>query len=111
VLPNYQNTLRYLNPAVFQLIPRAAASGAPVRPGSAGRGAFREPGLWNLDFSLAKHVSIREGVRVQIRADMFNAFNHTNLSGLRTNRNDGFFGQLLSTRGARVIQVGASLTF
>ena len=111
VLPNYQNTLQYLNPAVFQLIPRASASGAPLRPGNAGPGAFREPGLWNLDLSLAKYVSIREGVKVQVRADMFNAFNHTNLSGLRTNRNDSFFGQLLSTRGARVIQVGASLTF
>lgn len=111
VLPNYQSTLQYLNPAVFQLIPRSAASGAPVRPGNAGRGAFREPGLWNLDFSLAKYVSIREGLRLQFRTDMFNAFNHTNLSGLRTNLNDRFFGQLLSTRGARVIQMSLRLDF
>jgi hypothetical protein len=111
VLSDYQKTLQYLSPAVFQLIPRSEASGAPIRPGNAGRGAFREPGLWNLDWSLTKYVPIRESVKLQIRADMFNAFNHTNLSGLRTNRNDRFFGQLLSTRGARIIQVDASITF
>ena len=47
----------------------------------------------------------------QIRGDMFNALNNTNLSGLRTSRNDAFFGRLLGTRGARVIQVGAVLNF
>jgi len=93
------------------LIPRAAASGAPIRPGNAGRGSFREPGQWNLDLSVSKYVPIHEAVRMQIRADMVNALNHTNLSGLRTNLNDSFFGQLLNTRGARIIQVGASLSF
>jgi hypothetical protein len=111
VLSDYRDTLRYLNPAVFQLIPRSAASGAPIRPGTAGRGEFREPGLWNLDFSLAKYISIREGLRLQFRTDMFNAFNHTNLSGLRTSLNDAFFGQLLSTRGARVMQMSLRLDF
>jgi len=42
---------------------------------------------------------------------MINAFNHTNLSGLRTNLNDGFFGQLLSTRGARLMQMSLRLDF
>jgi hypothetical protein len=103
--------LQYLNPGAFQLIPRAAASGAPIRPGNAGRGMFREPGLWNLDLSVSKYVPVDERLRMQIRADLLNALNHTNLSGLRTNRNDAFFGQLLNTRGARIIQVGASLSF
>jgi hypothetical protein len=50
-------------------------------------------------------------MRLQFRADMFNALNHTNLSGLRTSRNDGFFGRLLGTRGSRLMQVGAVLNF
>ncbi len=110
---NYRDTLRYLNPAVFRLIPVSSASGAPVRPGNVGRNSLREPGLWNLDFSLGKTfpVPVRESMRLQVRADMFNALNHTNLSGLRTSLNDSFFGQLLSTRGARLMQVGAVLTF
>ena len=50
-------------------------------------------------------------MRLQIRTDMFDALNHTNLSGLRTSIDDRFFGQLLSTRGARVVQLNARLTF
>lgn len=110
---DYRETLQYLNPAVFQLIPVSSASGAPIRPGNVGRGFSREPGMWNLDFSLAKsfRLPLREGMRLQFRADMFNAMNNTNLSGLRTNRNDSFFGRLLGTRGARLMQVGALLNF
>jgi len=71
----------------------------------------RAPGLWNVDFSLAKNFAIRENMRLQIRTDLFNALNHTNLSGLRTSINDAFFGQLLSTAGARIVQLNARLTF
>ncbi len=110
---DYRNTLQYLNPAVFQLIPVASASGAPIRPGNVGRGSIREPGQWNLDFSVSKSfpIPVREAMRLQTRADMFNALNHTNLSGLRTSRNDNFFGRLLGTRGSRLMQVGAVLNF
>lgn len=111
VLSNYHETLQYLNPDAFQLIPVVSASGAPIHPGNAGPGEWRAPGQWNLDFSLAKNFSIRENMKLQIRGDMFNALNHTNLSGLRTSVNDPRFGQLLSTRGARIIQVNARISF
>jgi hypothetical protein len=111
VLSDYTKTLQYLNPAAFQRIPVASASGAPIRPGNFSPGALRAPGLWNLNFSLAKNFSLRENLKLQIRTDMFNAFNHTNLSGLRTSINDPLFGQLLSTMGARVMQFNARLTF
>ncbi len=111
VLSNYHDTLQYLNTAAFQRIPVVAASGAPIRPGNAGVGIVRAPGMWNLDFSLAKNFALRENVRLQIRTEMFNALNHTNLSGLRNSVNDAFFGQLLSTMGARIIQLNARLSF
>ncbi len=111
ILSNYTDTLQYLNPSAFARIPVASASGAPVRPGNAGPGIVRAPGWWNLNFSLSKNFSIRENMRLQIRTDMFNAFNHTNLSGLRTSINDPMFGRLLSTMGARVMQFNARLTF
>jgi len=111
VLPNYRETLQYLNPAAFQRIPVASASGAPIRPGNFSPGALRSPGLWSLNFSLAKNFSLYERLKLQIRTDMFNALNHTNLSGLRTSINDPLFGQLLSTQGARVMQWNARITF
>ena len=89
----------------------SSASGAPVRPGNFSPGALRAPGQWNLNFSLAKNFTLIEKVKLQIRTDMFNAFNHTSLSGLRTSLNDPLFGQLLSTQGARVMQWNARITF
>ncbi len=111
ILPDYRKTLQYLNRAAFARIPVSSASGAPIRPGNVSPGLVREPGMWNLNASIAKNFSIREGVRLQIRTDMFNALNHTNLSGLRTSVNDRFFGMLLATRGARVIQLNGRITF
>jgi hypothetical protein len=111
VLGDYRDTLQYLNKAAFARVPQSSVSGTPIRPGNLGWGAVRNPGLWNLDFSMAKNFQILERMRLQVRTDMFNALNHTNLSGLRTSVNDSFFGQLLSTRGARVIQLNARLTF
>lgn len=65
----------------------------------------------NLDFSVGKSVPITETAKIQIRADMFNSLNHTNLTGLRNSLNDAFFGQLLSTAGARVIQLNARFSW
>lgn len=51
--------------------------------GSAGRNAFRGPGLYNADLSLARSFSIprlREGMRLTVRADAFNVLNHANLN-------------------------------
>ena len=111
LLADYRHTLHYLNPAAFQRIPVSSASGAPVRPGNYSPGALRAPGLWNVNFSLAKNFTLAERMKLQIRTDMFNSLNHTSLSGLRTSLNDPLFGQLSSTQGARVIQWNARLTF
>lgn len=111
ILEDYRETLQYLNKAAFARVPQSTVSGTPIRPGNVGWGAVRQPGLWNLDLSFAKNFQLQETMRLQIRTDLFNALNHTNLSGLRTSVNDAFFGQLLSTRGARVIQLNARFTF
>lgn len=110
-LNDYRDTLQYLNRSAFALVPLGAVSRAPVRPGNVGNGAIRAPGLINLDFSVGKTFSIRERSRIQFRADMFNALNHTNLTGLRTSLNDQFFGQLLGTAGARVIQLNSRFSW
>ncbi len=110
-LDDYRKTLQYLNRSAFALIPLGAVSRAPIRPGNLGNGALRAPGSVNLDLSFGKSVPLTETMKIQIRADMFNSLNHTNLTGLRTSLNDAFFGQLLSTAGARVIQLNARLSW
>ena len=103
--------LQYLNKDAFARVPQIAASGASARPGTLGRNALRGPGFWNVDLAIAKNLALTEGLRLQIRADMFNAFNHTNFSGINTNIVNASFGMFTSTRGARGMQVNARLTF
>ncbi len=110
-LDDYRKTLQYLNPAAFALVPIDPGSRIAVRPGNSGNNAIRTPGLWNVNFGIAKEFGIREQVKFKVGMDAFNFFNHTNLSGLRTSRNDPFFGQLLGTGGSRLIQLNARLSW
>jgi outer membrane receptor protein involved in Fe transport len=43
------------------------------------RNAFRGPGFWNVDLGLYKNFQITEGTRLQLRAEVYNLFNHANL--------------------------------
>lgn len=107
---NYRDTLQYLNPATFARVPVISASGATARPGSIGRNALRAPGAWTLDLGLAKNFAFTERWRFQFRAEMFNALNHTNLSGLSANITAGNFGRLTSAT-SRGVQLNGRLSF
>src|SRR5262245_28903285 len=108
---NYRNDLRYLNKTAFATVDEPAASRATIRPGSYGNNALRGPGLWNIDFSIAKNFTITESKRFQFRADMFNVMNHTNYSGINTNFESQAFGLITGTAGARGIQLNARFSF
>jgi len=64
-----------LNPAAF-------AEAAPSTLGNLGRNAFRGPGFYSVDLSIAKAFPVRwlgEGGRLKFRADAYNVLNHANL--------------------------------
>jgi outer membrane receptor protein involved in Fe transport len=111
ILSNYRSTLQYLNPAAFARVPVSSVSAETIRAGNIGTGAIRGPGLWNLDFSMAKNFTITERLHLQFRADLFNALNHTVLSGLSVEITNPRFGQLTSTNGARLMQLNARLSW
>jgi hypothetical protein len=92
-------------------VPVVTVSGATARPGTLGRNAVRAPGLWNTDLSLSKNMAVTERIRFQIRADLFNAFNHTNFNAVSTGITSANFGRLTSTTGPRIVQFNARLTF
>jgi hypothetical protein len=52
-------------------IPAPGANGA-------GRNLFRSPGFWNMDIGLQKVFNLTETVRLQLRSEFFNVFNHVN---------------------------------
>ncbi|HXG68915.1 MAG TPA: hypothetical protein VNO70_27700, partial [Blastocatellia bacterium] len=107
-----------LNPAAFAL-PGVG------RFGNLGRGALRQPGVENIDLSIAKNWRVTERYNIQFRAEMFNAFNHVNFNGFANNLGfqnlasdpnfgrptDPNFGRANSTRGPREIQFGLKFSF
>lgn len=43
------------------------------------RNQFRGPGLWNLDAGIYRTIRLSEKYSLQLRGELFNAFNHANL--------------------------------
>jgi len=79
--------------------------------GTSGRNILRGPGINNWDASLFKTFEFREGVRLQMRLESFNTFNHTQWGGPDHNTADPQFGQITSARDGRINQVGLKLNF
>jgi len=83
---------------------------AADHPGNLERYAVRSPGRWTLNAALAKGFAVTERLRLQLRAELFNALNHTNLGGLQAHISQATFGRLTSA-SARSAQIGARLDF
>lgn len=79
--------------------------------GNAGRGIVRGPGLHLWDLSIYKRFRVTESVGMQFRAEFFNAFNHTNFSGVGTVLGTPTFGQVTSALSPREVQLGLRIDF
>src|SRR5262245_27118858 len=90
--------------------------------GNAPKDAFRGPGTNNWEISVFKNFKLARdgGVMLQYRLEMYNAFNHTQFSGVnntaqfssRTGPPDpGLFGSYTTARDARRIIMGLKLKF
>lgn len=114
IIPKGQRSLlEYFNPTVFAL----PAIGTP---GDAPRDVVRGPGTNNFDLTIFKNIPIKDRARLQLRFEAYNAFNHTQFSGVNTTAQfnptsgaqvNAAFGSLTSARGARVGQASLRLTF
>lgn len=104
-LPRGERTpQRFFNTAAF-------AQPANGRFGTSGKGIVRGDGIVNFDLSLLRNFSFTETVRLQLRAEALNAFNHTNffLPGNTFGATD--FGIVSSAREARRFQLGIRFLF
>jgi carboxypeptidase family protein len=83
-------------------------------PGNAPRhfSNLRGDGIRNLDTSLSKEFKIHEGQLLQVRAEMFNAFNHQRFGFPDVGSGDGALGQVTTTtNNFRRMQFGARYQF
>jgi Carboxypeptidase regulatory-like domain len=82
--------------------------------GNVGKGAFRGPNRTNVDTALIKNFFLfrsHEDIRFQLRAEFFNAFNHTQLNDPTTARNSGNFGGIYGAADPRIIQLALKVFF
>jgi hypothetical protein len=86
--------------------------------GNLGRNVIIGPGFSNLDIALIKQTKVRENMRLEIRADAFDAFNHPNFGQPGVSFGTGTFGLLTNTRfptgdsgSSRQMQLAMKLVF
>jgi hypothetical protein len=92
----------------------------PFPANMTGKNAFRGPGFWNVDFGLYKTFQLRENLKLQIRSEFYNVFNHPNMfvdgGSAEVNNgsvNPGVVGGFVPgfKDGRRNIQVAAKIIF
>jgi hypothetical protein len=84
---------------------------APGRFGNAGRNILTGPRFANVNFSLVKDTALSETFKLQLRAEAFNLFNHTNLNLPDNFLGSPTFGQITSANAPRRLQFGVKLLF
>ena len=116
----------FFNPALFDNTLIAGAGGAQcttapvVDPtgvpcgtiGTSPRTVCCGPGINDFDLSLLKTTPLTERVRMEFRAEFFNAFNHTQFIGVQGDISQGVqFGKVLRARDPRDIQFALKFIF
>ena len=74
--------------------------------GTMGRNSLRAPGIDNFDLSFLKRFPLGEQRRLEFRAELFNAFNHTQylFTAANNNANSSTYDQATQARDPRLIQ-------
>lgn len=97
---------RYFDTTAFQPAPTySIGNDSRTQP------RLRGPGISGWDLSLSRTQVIRERVNVQLRAEMFGAFNNPQFNDPVTNVTATNFGQITGAGGSRQIQLGLRLSF
>jgi len=114
----------YFDPAAFDrsaLVALNSSGAAVTNPalrtyGTLGRNAFRAPDWTNVNLTIGKVTDLTERMKLDIRADFFNALNHPLFAAPNTSITGGTFGQITSTGTTtdpqpRIIQLSARIWF
>jgi hypothetical protein len=106
--PNRDPVLEWFNTAAF-------AHNREGTFGTAGRSIIFGPGYANLNAAVLKNFAIpklREGTRIQFRAEFFNLFNRVNLMSKRSESlTSGTYGRITSAFDPRILQFGLKFQF
>lgn len=100
-------TPQYLNPAAFD----GNTPFAEHRYGTLGYNAIYGPHQVNFNASLIKSIRFYQNKDIRLRVEGFNVFNHPNMSNPVLTRTSSDFGQIITRRTPRYVQLGAEVRF
>ena len=106
-LPSGQQTMdRYFDTTAF-----ASPAQYSMGNGSRTEPDLRNPGAISFDSVLSRWQPIREGMKLQFRAEMYDIMNHPNLGAPSASITSSTFGQITSKSTSRTITLALRLTF
>lgn len=94
---------------LFWFDPSCFAAPQPGFFGNSGAYILTGPGVNNWDIAIDRTFSLLEDLRLQLRAEFFNAWNHAQFNSPSSMVGDANFGQVTEARNARQIQLALKL--
>jgi hypothetical protein len=79
--------------------------------GSEHAGNILSPGFEKVDLGLMKNFRFSDSISLQMRAETFNVFNHTNFDSIDAGLGDGTFGSAVGAHEGRKMQFSGKLYF
>jgi hypothetical protein len=99
---------QWIRPASFRRLDAVAEAG---RFGNEGRNTCRGAGIANVDLSLMRNFAVTERVKLQFRAESFNALNHPNFGLPVNDLASPNFGRVLEAGSPRLLQFALKLLY
>jgi Carboxypeptidase regulatory-like domain/TonB dependent receptor len=114
--PSKKTRAEWFNPAAFSCPTVTGTTLCGANYGSSGYDMLRGPAFQDWDMSLQKNTRWSEHYNVQLRADVFNVFNHPNLGTPNSDITSSGAGTITSTSGtpsyeARTMEFAVKFTF
>jgi hypothetical protein len=111
--PQYDPSTPCNQQAITNELPSSncAVSTPSLRTFGLPRNFFIGPGRTNLDLALAKAFEFNENLKLTLRLEAFNVFNHAEFSNPDVSIASPTFGQITSTFDPRILQISARFTF
>jgi hypothetical protein len=80
--------------------------------GNSQPGIIQQPGRWNINANLTRTFNIREGQKLDFRAELFNVLNHTNWGSATTSMNSINYNKIQTSNGdPRIVQFALKYSF
>ena len=113
---------QWFNTAAFVAPNVACTNGGAVGPaylgsqcnGTVGANTIQGPGAWNVDMAMFRNINVQmneKPVKLAIRVEAFNVFNHTRFAPPNTSMNSAAFGQIQYANSPRIMQASLKATF